>query len=63
MIMEMVFMYKIKAYAGQKFVGYLTQPKSKEPALFRDYEEANMVAEKVNKESSFGVRFELQKVC
>lgn len=55
-------MYKIKAYSGQKFVGYLTQPRSNEPALFKDHAEAYMVAEKVNKESSIGVWFELEKV-
>lgn len=55
-------MYKIKAYAGQEFVGYLTQPKSNDPVLFKDHSEAYMVAEKVNRESSFGVWFELEKV-
>lgn len=55
-------MYKIKAYSGQQFVGYLTKPKSNEPALFNKREEAYAIAEKVNQESSFGVWFELEKV-
>jgi hypothetical protein len=59
---EMKLLYKIKAYAGQKFVGYLTQPKSNDPALFKDHTEANKIVEKVNRESSYGVWFEVERV-
>lgn len=55
-------MYKIKTYAGQQFVGYLKQQTSNEPAIFSNYAEAYSIAEKVNRESSFGVWFELEKV-
>ena len=55
-------MYKIKAYAGQTFVGYLKQSQSNDPAVFKDHAEAYNIAEKVNRESSFGIWFELEKV-
>lgn len=55
-------MYKIKAYSGQEFVGYIKKQTSNEPATFSDYSEAYNIAEKVNRESSFGIWFELEKV-
>lgn len=55
-------MFKIKVYAGHEFVGYITKAKSNEPVIFKNHAEAYTVADQVNRESSFGLWYELEKV-